>query len=241
MTGTSVRRLPSADWFAIGIAVAALFLQYVFPLAAGVVVLAVFAPSILREIKVLDDGDEWTTGIMHRAGFHGLLAVGTLISLNYLLVATGWFQPSEMNQRPINLETLHKAVIWVFLVSYLIQYWGARHGVFRILLAVSLTGLAPLTYSLKHEIELEGYFLAASLVHLVAIAGLAFLVRRWPRIGAGVMLLVIAVFLALGMDSVVTPVVNEARWGMLNVWFQLGLVFGVTSIAIFRESGAKTG
>ena len=76
MNTLALRRLPSADWIAFGLAVAALCLQYVYPVAFGLIALAVFAPSILREIGLLNDTDEWSTGIMHRAGVHALVMVG---------------------------------------------------------------------------------------------------------------------------------------------------------------------
>ena len=40
-------------------------------------------------------------------------------------------------------ETLRKGVIWTFLISYLIQYWGARGGTVRVLLGVAVMTRAP--------------------------------------------------------------------------------------------------
>ena len=234
MTTTTVRRLPSADWIAFGIAVAALCLHYVFPPITGFLILAVFAPSVLREIGVLKDADEWTRGIMHRAGFHGLLAVGGLIALNYLLVLIGWFESSKDLPMPFTDETMRKAVIWVFLVSYLIQYWGPREGVFRILMATAVVGLAPLFGAARHPEYVGTYLLGAGINALVMVVP-ALLVRRWPRLGGGVLLFLFCALVVFGVSTVTPSNIEAARWGMISVWLQAGLIFGITGIALLRE------
>lgn len=240
MNTTTVRRLPSADWIAFGIAVAAFCLHYVFPATLGFVILAVFAPSVLREIGVLKDADEWTRGIMHRAGFHGLLAVGGLIALNYLLVLTGRFEPTEVMHVPFSDETMRKAVIWVFLVSYLIQYWGPREGVFRILMATAVVGMAPLFAVARHPDFAGTYLLGAGINALVMVIP-ALLVRRWPRLGGGVLLFFLCALVVFGAtamdlpDGVTSSTVEATRWGMISVWLQAGLIFGITGITLLRE------
>jgi len=235
MNTTTVRRLPSADWIAFGVALSALFLQYLWPAVMGFIIVAVFAPSVLREIGVLRDADEWSRGIMHRAGFHGLLAVGGIIALNYLLILFGWFEPTEELRLPFADETMRKAVIWVFLVSYLIQYWGAREGVFRILLGAALVGLAPLVAVVRYPDHL-GTYLLGSLINAAVMLGPAFLVRGWPRLGAGVLLFLLCALVVFGVTTVTPSNLEAARWGMIQVWLQAGLIFGITGLALLRES-----
>ncbi len=235
MNATTVRRLPSADWIAFGVVLSALFLQYLWPAIMGFIIVAVFMPSLLREIGVLRDADEWTRGIMHRAGFHGLLAVGGIIALNYLLILFGWFEPTEKLRLPFSDETMRKAVIWVFLVSYLIQYWGAREGVFRILLGAALVGLAPLIAVTRYPDHL-GIYLLGSLINAAVMLGPAFLVRRWPRLGAGVLLFLLCALVVFGASTVTASNLEAARWGMIQVWLQAGLIFGITGLALLRET-----
>ncbi len=236
MNTLALRRLPSADWIAFGLAVAALCLQYVYPVAFGLIALAVFAPSVLREIGLLNDTDEWSTGIMHRAGFHGLLAVGGLISLNYLVIGLNLFQPDMHMDRPFGTEMIRKAVVWVFLVSYIIQYWGAREGVFRILLVTALVGLAPLLAFRQYPdlLFLQSALLATSAQTLVMV-GLALLVRRRPRVGGVVLIALLgAITLALLWTNSTTEA-EAAKWGVSMVWLQAGLIFGITGVALLRE------
>jgi hypothetical protein len=241
MNTNPVRRLPSADWIAFGVALAALCLHYVFPAVWGLLVLAVFAPSVLREIGVLRDADEWTRGIMHRAGFHGLLAVGGLLALNYLLVLVGWFEPTDALPVPFADETTRKAVVWVFLVSYLLQYWGAREGVFRILMAAAVVGLAPLFAAARHP-DAVGTYLAGAGINAVVMVVPALLVRRRPRLGGGLLLFFLCVLVIFGAtatdlpDGVTSSTVEAVRWGMVSVWLQAGLIFGITGVMLLRES-----
>lgn len=240
MNTDAVRRLPSADWIAFGVAVAALCMHYVFPPVLGLLILAVFAPSVLREIGMLKDADEWSRGIMHRAGFHGLLAVGGLISLNSLIVLTGRFECTETMPAPFTDETLRKAVVWVFVVSYLLQYWGAREGTFRILMASAVVGLAPLFAVGRHP-DHVGIYLAGAGINAIVMGGPALVVRRWPRLGGGVLLFLLASLVVFGAtvtdlpDGVTSSTIAAVRWGMVSVWLQAGLIFGITGIALLRE------
>jgi hypothetical protein len=195
---------------------------------------------VLREIGVLKDVDEWSRGIMHRAGFHGLLAVGGLISLNYLSVLTGRYEPTAVMPAPFSDEMVRKAVVWVFLVSYLIQYWGPREGVFRILMAAAVVGLAPL-FALGRHPDHAGIYLAGAGINAAVMIVPALLVRRWPRLGGGVLLLFLCALVIFGAtamdlpDDVTSSTVVVARWGMISVWLQAGLIFGITGVALLRE------
>ncbi|MCP4571611.1 MAG: hypothetical protein GY838_04605 [bacterium] len=238
MNTTAVRRLPSADWIAFGIGVVALCLQYVHTVGIGLVSLAVFAPSLLREVGLLRDTDEWSRGIMHRAGFHGLLAVAGLYILGYAVSALGLFVPSPDLPQPLNDEIFRKAMVWVFLVSYLIQYWGAREGVFRILLVsalASVLGTVTVLTVNRQEWDFWNKGLLGVAVFSTLFVGVAFLTRRYPRTGGGVLLILLLVLIVFGLFQAPGMSVLE-RWGMVHIWMQAGLIFGITGIALLRES-----
>lgn len=236
MRGTSVRRLPSVDWIAFGVAVVALCVQYQHPVGIGLFSLAVFAPSVLRELGWLKDADEWTKGIMRRAGFHGLLAVAGVMVLNYLVTAVGWFEPEPLMPAPFSEEVHRKAITWVFLVSYIIQYWGAREGVFRILLAVAIAGASAVAAMNHFPREWGAAALAGVGLHTALMVGLAFLVRRWPRAGAAVLILLLLALVVFGVSQFRPEEPAAARWGMVQVWLQGGLIFGIGGLALMRES-----
>jgi len=235
----TTRRLPSADWLAFGIGVATLFLHFLYPPLLIVTVAAVFAPSVLREAGLLHDGDEWTVRIMHRAGFHALLVTALMIFLGYLAPSLGWHAPpGNLTTGPDAVfagETLRKAVVWVFLISYLLQYWGARLGSFRILLGVAVMNLSPIVGFARMP---EGNTASGATFILFALGaaalfvGLAFLARHFPRPGGWVLLLLcLAACTFMGYQGR-DP---RATWGVLAVIFQVLLILGVTGVALVRE------
>jgi hypothetical protein len=240
MSSSSARSLRSADWLAFGVAVAALCLRPLYPAGAVVIALAVLAPSALRELGLLRDGDEWSAGIMHRAGFHGLLVVAALVTLNQLLSRIGLLDPGWGTIRPFDIDTIGKTVVWVFLVSSLIQYWGAREGVFRILLIVALVYLTQLLMFTRYDNPQWGITLLGTGIHTVVVVGLAMLVRHRPLAG-GIMLLVLLGAVVISAGIFVWPEVHAPqRWQMFGGWLEVGLVFGLTGVALLREgrSGA---
>ncbi len=240
MTTNSVaRKLPSADWLAFGVGVVCLFLSYVYGPLMLVTLFAVFVPSVLREVGLLRDGDEWTVKIMHRAGFHALLVTAFMIFLGYLAPSLGWHAPpGNLTTGPdivFGGETLRKAVVWVFLISYLLQYWGARLGSFRILLGVGIMNLTPIVGFARMP---EGNQTSATTFILVALGaaalfvGLAFLARQFPRPGGWILLvLCLAACTFMGYQAR-DP---RATWGVLAVIFQVLLILGVTGVALVRE------
>lgn len=238
-TETTARRLPSADWLAFGIGVTTLFLHYLYPPLLTVTVVAVFAPSVLREAGLLHDGDEWTVRIMHRAGFHALLVTALMIFLGYLAPTLGWHAPEgRLTTGPDALfagETLRKAVVWVFFISYLIQYWGARLGSFRILLGVAVMNLSPIVGFARMP---EGntasstIFILGALGAAALFVGLAFLARHFPRPGGWVLIL-----LCLAACTFMGYQARDPRvtWGGLAVMVQVLLILGVTGVALVRD------
>ncbi len=137
------RRLPSIDWIALGLGVLALALSRIqapgWSSWVGLVGLAVFGPPLLRELGWLKDEDEFSRDMRWRAGFHAALILALFLFLNkalYPLIASHpdamarkiWFFPPDY---------LRESLVLVFLLSFLIQYWGAPKGVFRILLGIA--------------------------------------------------------------------------------------------------------
>ena len=235
MNNGTMHRLPSADWLAFGIGMGAMILHYVWPPLLAVVVLAVFLPSALREIGLLKDADELTLGVMHRAGFHALLALAALVFLNLVLPSAGLFAAVNVTDAPFAADTLRKTVVWVFLISYLIQYWGARGGTVRVLLGVAVMTLSPLIVLLTpREYPWPGTLVAVTVGTALAMVGLAALVRRRPRAGGGLLLaifLAVVILLARDMDD------PRLAWGMIQVFVQAAIVFGVTGTALLRDTG----
>ncbi len=240
------RRLPSADWIAFGIAVVALSLQYVFPFVLVIVGLAVFTPSVLREIGVLKDADEWSTGIMHRAGFHALLAVSALFALNHIVITAGWFEPAWETARPLGIGFFRKAVIEVFLVSYVIQYWGVRRGIFRVLVVMGLVilvmlGSIKLGWTFRPQPNPMYVNLPFLSVYGLVLISTAVLSRRRPLIGA-VLLTLILVYVSL-------PIINYAvnyqqrpqeDWESFTVILDQILVLGMATIVLWRKKAFRS-
>ena len=233
MSTLPLKKLPSADWIAFGVGVAAMALHYVYPPLLSLVAFAVFAPSILRELGVLNDADELARQIMHRAGFHSALMACALIFLNHLAPALG-FQTNEITgHHLLGGEIMRKGVVWVFVVSYLIQYWGAREGVYRMLLVVALMTMASLVGFLSGPGNERLLFASVTIGISLAIALLGLLVRRWPRTGGGVLSVIFIGFLALSLINIRDP---KMTVGMVSTLIQTAMIFGVTGMALLRES-----
>ncbi len=189
------QKLPSVDWLAFGLAFACAALASIVHQLNIVVPIAVFLPSVLREVGLIRDTDEFAQQVMRRAGFHALLVTATLVFTCYAFA-----RPIDPPLSPDLLtgETLHKAIMYTFVVSYLLQYWGAREGAFRLLLGMALWTLTPLMYMLaRPEMYPNG---ASPILFVVAFSlaqvGLAFITRRWCRVGGVVLLVVFAATIA---------------------------------------------
>ena len=239
MGEAGMRRLPSADWLAFGVGMVAMVVQYIWPPALGLVLLAVITPSVLREVGLLKDADEFTMGVMHRAGFHALLILTLLVALNYVLPLVGLFDAGQhtFSAEPFPGEIQRKALVWVFLISYLIQYWGARGGVVRVLLGVAVMTLAPLAVLLKPQgYPWPGVLTAVTVGTAAVMVALAFLVRRRPRLGGGVLAAIFIVALAVAVHDMGD---SRIAWAMVSTMLQAALVFGVTGVALLRETRTK--
>jgi hypothetical protein len=161
-------------------------------------------PGILRELGVLQDQDERARRASQRAGLHAFLATGLL---GFVLVA--FLRSGDRDLRnPGELATLLLAVLWfVYLLSSLLGYWGARKASTRMLLGFGFCWLA-FTQADAGGRPLD--MLMAALPSLPFFA-LAWLARRWPK-PAGVLMIAVAaaLYMFFGFWS-------EARSGGLIV------------------------
>ncbi len=139
-------------------------------------------PGILREMGVLRDQDEFARRAAQRAGYHAFLATGLFAFLIVAYMRSG--QRDLPNQG--ELATLLLAVLWfVWLLSSLLAYWGARRAATRMLLGFGTCWLAfCLADAGKRPLDM----LMASLPALPFFA-LWWLARRWPRVAGAVMIL----------------------------------------------------
>jgi hypothetical protein len=227
----AVRRLPSIDGIAIGIGLATLALQYRWIHMQWAAVVAVLLPSVLREAGVLKDADEFTLGVARRAGFHALAFIAALFLLGLSMTRLG------VDAVNAGGETLLMRALVVFLVSYLVQYWGAREGVFRILLGMAAMSLTAMVGYLRVGYE-PGYMLVplgSFLGGASLLTGLALLVRARPRLGAYVLItLAMVVALLLGWMALS----SRSLWNSVLGIVQVGLVFGCTGGALLRETSS---
>jgi hypothetical protein len=123
----------------------------------------------------------------------------------------------------------------VFLVSYLIQYWEAREGVFRILLGMAAMTVTAMVGYLRVECE-PGFRLIAMgsvLGTASGLVGLAVLVRTRPWLGARILIALTAVVTVFLGWMALEP---RLLWGSVQGIVQVGLVFGCTGWALLRES-----
>jgi hypothetical protein len=242
MTGSALRRLPSADWLAFGVGMGAMFLHFAWPPALALVAVAVFAPSVLREVGLLHDADEFTVGVMRRAGFHAALAAAAVIFLDHGLAFLRIYPEGGglSDATVLGAETLRKTIVWVFVISYLLQYWGARDGSVRVMLGMAVMMLAPLVSLVRPgSVASVPGWVAATVGSAVLLSLLALVVRRWPRAG-GAMLLGACVAQVMFMSWAARGFA-EARWGMIASMLQVILIFGVTGLALLHETAKREG
>ena len=243
----SSRRLPSIDWIALGLAVVGLSLSRVpapgWGSWAGLFGLAVFGPPLLRELGVLKDEDEYTRDIRWRAGFHAALVMALLVFLNKVLYPMIASHPDAMARKTLifPVDYLRQCLVLVFLLSYLIQYWGPPKGVFRILLGVaglSLIELLPVLSTLKDD----HWMFALPILGIAAIAaGLAFLTRIKPRPGGYLLLFLGLVFTGVQFNIITTLPDDsqilaglDMRLGMFRSAAMILFVFGATGISLLN-------
>jgi hypothetical protein len=147
--------------------------------------LGAFGPGILRELGWLRDQDEFQRQAARRAGYHAYLAGGFAAILIVALLRAG----TANLDGPAQAAALVLVVLWLtWFFSSLLDYWGAQRAAARTLIVFGSFWM--LFAVLSHAKEPAG-LLVESLVVLPFFA-LAWLVRRWPRLG-GALLIAVAV------------------------------------------------
>ena len=231
---TPVKKLPSADWIAVGLGLLGMALSRFFGPFVGLVGLAVFGPSILRELGILKDSDEWQRGIMHRAGFHAALAMALFVFLNRILlmlvgpVSAGMYAQTQY----FDNEYLRQTLVMVFLSSYLIQYWGPARGVSRILVGFAV--IITIDMILR---PVWGHTISWFWIPAFTVVGLMFLMAwsatRWPRITGYILLFITVALIGLTLFSIKdvpnADVAVQMVEGTLNL-----LVFGVCGWVLLK-------
>ncbi len=185
------RKLPSADWIAFGVGLLGIVFIRNNAVILGGIGLAAIGPSLLREIGVLKDSDEWQRGVMHRAGFQACLVIGFFLAFNmvYQRILGTRFPGTNVAGSFFNMSFLWIVLVGIFVVSYLVQYWGAARGVSRIIAGLGvITFLNAVTpwWNINPPSGPKSVALAGSVLLFL----LAWTIKKWPR-PAGILLLVL--------------------------------------------------
>lgn len=250
MSSSNIRRLPSVDGIAYAIAVIAWFSQYFTGHVLQtefVIVMAIILPSALREMSLLHDADEWTRAVAHQSAFHALLAALVVFAAKLLVLIWAQSKFSDVDRvrealRMFDGDVWLKVTAGTFLVSYLLQFWGARTGSMRILIGIAVVSLAPAVYYIYRRPEMFWAQFIARLAIPVLFLGMALLVNKKPRFGGWSLLALGSLWATFVVWSVTrgigfaTPFALPA---LLSAVLQALLICGVCGLALVRESSTK--
>jgi len=232
MNSMVLRKLPSLDWLAVGLAALGLILSRFYQPLFGLLGVAVFGPSLLRELGWLKDSDEWQRGIMHRAGFHAALALALFVFLGRVLPS---FELQFTDQRGLwfDAQFLWQTLVLVFLVSYLMQYWGPVQGTSRVL--AGFGGVLAIDFILagmRYGFQPHFWPVAAASVALFFL--LAWMAPRWSSLVGILLMLFNAVLAGLAISAVggSNPAVTA---GLAASQMHIFLIFGVTGWALWQS------
>lgn len=238
------RRLPSADRVGLGLAFLGFYLGRLLqnPVAQAIPWIVVLGLPLLRETGLIRDADERIRALVRRAGLHAFLVTGCLLVANRMLFKFAAHMPQlpEHSALYYSLPSLLSTLVCVYLVSYLLQYWGAHEGGFRILMGFAAILLVETMWALVYNtmMDASAYGLMAGLV--VGLVLMAFGCRRWPR-GVGGLLLC---FVVLGMADFSVDMVQSIDmhvfWARLDSLVSAGvLVGGLGGYLILRGRRTK--
>jgi hypothetical protein len=231
-----VRKLPSADWVAVGLAMLGLVLGRLSLPLTGILGLAVFGPALLREVGLLGDSDEWMRSVMHRAGFHAAVALALFIFLGRVLPHYDSPYPELITEKGVwfGPTFLWQTLVMVFLISYLIQYWGSVSGSARILMGFGcFLFLDGGVLAVRHGMWANVWPLGVSALFMLLLGWAAL---RWPRIIGGILLLICAVPLILWLTTRMSHWSTDMMARMVASMVHTVLVFGVTGAVLIRSA-----
>jgi hypothetical protein len=184
---TSIRwRLTRVGAVATVLVVSGLFLAVTVDMAFLILAaLGTFGPGVLRELGWLSDQDELQRQAARRAGYHAYLAGGFAAILVVAVMRAG----TASIEGPALAAAIVLVVLWLtWFFSAVLEFWGPQRAASRTLVVF---GSFWLMFVVLSHIQEPAGLLMESLVVLPFFA-LAWLVRRWPRVG-GVLLLGVAV------------------------------------------------
>lgn len=189
-------KLLTADRIGMGMVVVG---ALAFPLGiapVGLIGLGVIGPPLLREFGILRDADDYTRLAMYRAGFHSMLLVVLLLLANRIMAfyASSLPAPFGIHGLYFTLEFLIQIALVVFAVSYVVQYWGARIGVARVLIggcAFAIISSASILLTQRDMLQTIDFVATFGAFAVFAIVGgfVAWLTLQRPRAGGGVLLM----------------------------------------------------
>ena len=184
--------------------------------------LGVFGPVFLRELGLLRDRDEFQRQAAFRAGYRAYLAGG--VFLTGVIIARNWGH-NNLSQDQFPAHPFLIAMVMIYSLSYLTDYWGAQKAVFRILL---IFGIFWLVFAILEA----GVFGILTHPFVVVPFVLAFTSCRWPRVSGGVLIaLSIFVFFFFNLQRVFT-----GNLGSLSVILLLLLPLLYSGIALLRDN-----
>lgn len=147
--------------------------------------LGTFGPGILRELGWLRDQDEFQRQAARRAGYHAYLTGGFLAIVLIALLRAG---QANLDDAASMTAALLLVILWLtWLFSALMDYLDPQRAASRTLVVFGLFWLMFVV--LSHATE-PTHLLAEGVV-VIPFFALAWVVRRWPRLG-GVLLLAVA-------------------------------------------------
>jgi hypothetical protein len=248
MSGTT--KLLTADRIGIGMILVGALAWPLGIAPLGLVGLGVIGPPLLRELGLLRDADDYTRLAMYRAGFHALLLVVVLLIANRILAyyASRLPEPFGIHGLYFTLEFLIQIALVVYAVSYVLQYWGARVGAARVLIGgcvFAIVSSAGALFSMRDQIQGLDYLVnfTAFIVIALAVAVLAGITLRRPRLGGGILLVVTALALGrlvltfAGMDTAAEPAASQGLvWTTIMSMIWVLVLSGAMGVALMRGS-----
>jgi hypothetical protein len=195
------RRLPVVRLASVALVVLGFALTSWTEWALLLVAFGAFGPGLLREFGRLADQDEFQRLAAYRAGFHAFLATGVAGFAVFAWLRGGGRPAPDAADVPAVLL----AVLWfTWLLSSLVQFWGAEKAAARLLVAFGVVWLA---FAVVSNVGSEWTGWTALLLEPLLAApflALAWTSSRWPRATGAALLAVAALefwFLGLFRNS----------------------------------------
>ena len=250
----SKTKLLTADRLGIGMIVVGALAWPLGIAPLGLVGLGVIGPPLLRELGLLRDADDYTRQAMYRAGFHALLLVVALLIANRILAfyASRLPAPFGVHGLYFTLEFLIQIALVVYAVSYVLQYWGPRVGAARVLIGGCLFAVVSSVGALiSMRDQVQGTDVIMNLVAFfgiaLAVAILAWITLRRPRLGGGILLVLtvlilgklVLLFAGMGPPQG-QPAIQGMFWTTIMSMLWVLVLSGALGVALMRNADQDT-